>query len=131
VGRTIDRLGHRRVLMPCLLAPAFGLALLALAQDRVTVIVAACVFGSGFGLMHPAYSAYVMGHIPARRRGAAFGAMMAAFDTGIGSGSSVTGWLVHQFDYRSAFGAAAALAALSLPYFLFAERRLGFREPPL
>jgi hypothetical protein len=38
---------------------------------------------------------------------------------------------VHQFDYRSAFGAAAALAALSLPYFLFAERRLGFREPPL
>lgn len=127
IGRTIDRLGHRRVLIPCLLAPALGLALLALAQGRVTVALAAFVFGSGFGLMHPAYSAYVMGHVPFNRRGAAFGAMMAAFDAGIGTGSSVMGWLVHHFDYRVAFATAAALAALSLPYFLIAERRLGFR----
>jgi MFS family permease len=129
IGRTIDRLGHRRVLVPCLLAPALGLALLALAEGRVMMIAAAVAFGSGFGLMHPAYSAYIMGHVPATRRGAAFGAMMAAFDTGIGMGSTVMGWLVHHFDYRMAFATAAALATLSLPYFLVAERRLGFRTP--
>ena len=56
------------------------------------------------------------------RRGAAFGAMLAAFDTGIGSGSATMGGLIHHFGFRLAFGAAAGLAALSLPDFLFAER---------
>jgi predicted MFS family arabinose efflux permease len=77
--------------------------------------------------MHPAYTAYVMAHVPFARRGAAFGAMLAAFDTGIGTGSSVMGWVIHQFGFRPAFGIAAALAALALPVFLFAEKRLGFR----
>jgi hypothetical protein len=37
------------------------------------------------------------------------------------------GWLIHHVGYRAAFGAAASLAALSLPAFLFAERKLGYR----
>jgi len=127
VGRTLDRRGHRNVLLPCLLAPAAGLAILALAQGRISFLAAALVFGAGFGLMYPAYTAYVMAHVSATRRGAAFGAMLAAFDTGIGAGSSVMGWLIHHFGYRLAFGTAAGLAALSLPAFLIAERRLGFR----
>ena len=84
------------------------------------------VFGIGFGLMHPAYTAFVMSHVAFSRRAAAFGAMIAAFDTGIGTGSSVMGWLVHHVGYRPAFGLMAGVAALSLPSFLFAERRLGF-----
>ena len=81
-------------------------------RARARFCVAALVFGAGFGLMYPAYTAYVMAHVPSTRRGAAFGAMLAAFDTGIGTGSSMMGWLIHQFGYRLAFGAAAALAAL-------------------
>ena len=76
--------------------------------------------------MHPAYTAYVMGHVSPMRRGAAFGAMLAAFDTGIGAGSSVMGWVIHAQGFRVAFALAAVVAGLSLPYFLFAERRLGF-----
>jgi predicted MFS family arabinose efflux permease len=53
--------------------------------------------------------------------------MLAAFDTGVGSGSSVTGWLIHQFGFRFAFTLAAGVALLSLPYFLIAEKALGFR----
>jgi predicted MFS family arabinose efflux permease len=68
-----------------------------------------------------------MGHVAPNRRGAAFGAMLAAFDTGIGVGSSMLGWLVHQYGFRVAIGASAVLAALALPYFLFAERWLGFK----
>lgn len=127
IGRTLDRLGHRRVLLPCLIAPPAGLAILALAQGKLSFFTAALVFGSGFGLMYPAYTAYVMAHVPFARRGAAFGAMLAAFDTGIGTGSSMMGWLIHHLGYRVAFGTAAGLAALSLPVFVIAERRLGFR----
>jgi MFS family permease len=127
IGRSLDRLGHRPVLVRSLLAPPLGLALLALAQGWWTFLFAALVFGAGFGLMYPAFSAYVLAHVPSRRRGAAFGAMLAAFDTGIGTGSTAMGWLITHVGFRGAFGAAAGVAVLSLPIFLYAERRLGFR----
>lgn len=128
VGRFLDRVGHRRALLPCLGATALGMTMLALAQGKVMFVLAALVFGSGFGLVYPAYTAYIMKRIPQWRRGAAFGAMLAAFDTGVGSGSTVMGWLIHQLGFRPAFGIAAALAALSLPYFLLAEKRFGFKS---
>jgi MFS family permease len=126
IGRRLDRIGPRRVLLPALAVPALGLFLIALAQGRTSLIVAALVFGSGFGLMYPAFTANVIEHVSPRRRGAAFGAILAAFDTGIGSGSSAIGWLIHEYGYRTAFGAAAAIALLSVPYFVVAEKRLGF-----
>jgi len=128
LGRWLDRIGHRRVLIRCLLLPPVGLALLAIATDRVTFAIAALIFGTGFGLMHPAFTAFMLSHVSFARRGAAFGAMLAAFDTGIGTGSSMMGWLVHSIGFRPAFGITAAVAALALPVFLQAERRLGFRD---
>jgi MFS family permease len=127
IGRTLDRLGHRRVLLPALLAPSVGLVVLAASQGQATLILAGLAFGSGFGLMYPAYTAYVMDHVAFNRRGAAFGAMLAAFDTGVGTGSSAIGWIVHRAGFRPAFLVAAGIAALSLPCFLYAERRLGFK----
>ena len=128
LGRSLDRIGHRRVLLRCLVIPPVGLAVLAFANGPVMFAIAAMIFGVGFGLMHPAFTAYVMNHVSFARRGAAYGAMIAAFDTGIGTGSSVMGWLVHHVGYRPAFALTAALAALSLPSFLLAEGRLGFRD---
>lgn len=126
VGRVLDRIGHRKVLLFCLPLTATGMALFAMAQGPVTLVIAALAFGAGFGLQYPAYTAYIMGRIPAWRRGAAFGAMLAAFDMGVGSGSTGLGWLIHQFGFRPAFGIAAALAFLAVPYFLFVEKRLDF-----
>ena len=127
LGRMLDRIGDRRVFLAVIVAPAFGLLLLAAAQGRVTLLLAGLVLGGGFGLMYPAYAAYVMRHVAAHRRGAAFGAIIAAFDTGIGTGSSVMGGLIHRFGFRAGFATAAGLAALALPYFLFAEGRLGYK----
>jgi MFS family permease len=89
LGRSIDRVGHRRVLTRCLVIPPIGLALLTVASGAWSFGLAAFVFGAGFGLMHPSFTAYMIGHVSFARRGAAFGAMLAAFDTGIGLGSSV------------------------------------------
>lgn len=125
VGRALDAIGPRRVLIPCLVVPAVGLLLFALAQGRITLVLSGLVFGAGFGLMHPAFTSYVLAHVPARRRGAAFGAMLAAFDTGIGMGASLLGFVIHVYGFRVAFLIAALLAALSVPYFRFVERRLG------
>ena len=60
--------------------------------------------------------------VDADRRGAAFGAILAAFDTGIGTGSTSMGYLIQHYGFAFAFGFAAALSALALPYFLAADR---------
>jgi predicted MFS family arabinose efflux permease len=127
MGRTLDAIGPRRVLTRCFVAPPIGLALLALTRGEGLLVISAVVFGAGFGLMLPAYNTYVLTHVAPNRRGAAFGAMLAAFDTGIGAGASAMGWFIHAYGFRTAFAVSAVLAALSLPYFLYAERRLGFR----
>jgi predicted MFS family arabinose efflux permease len=61
--------------------------------------------------------------VSAQRRGAAFGAILAAFDTGIGTGSTSMGWLIQRYGFAAAFAVAAALAALALPYFLIVDRK--------
>jgi hypothetical protein len=35
--------------------------------------------------------------------------------------------VIHRFGFPAAFGAAAALSALAIPYFLFAEKRFLLR----
>jgi MFS family permease len=128
-GRLADRLGHRNVFIPALLSMCAGLALLACSGRLPVLVVSAVIFGAGLGQAHPAFSAYVLRHVDARRRGAAFGAILAAFDTGIGTGSILIGLLVGRFGFRVAFGCAAALAALAVPYFLWSERRFLATSP--
>jgi MFS family permease len=124
IGRALDRIGHRRVLLPALSIPAIGLLVLAMAEGRGMFVMAALIFGAGFGLLYPSFAAYVLTHVAPSRRGAAFGAILAAFDTGIGTGASLVGWLAHDYGFRTAFIAAGVVGALSLPYFLFMEKRL-------
>ena len=123
-GRLADRIGYRRVFMPCLVLIAIGLAILAAPATRGTLISSAIVFGIGFGTAYPVFVAYVMRDVGSHRRGAAFGAIIAAFDTGIGTGSTLVGWLIQRFGFPTGFGMAAALSAIALPYFVLADRKL-------
>ncbi|HET7216830.1 MAG TPA: MFS transporter [Vicinamibacterales bacterium] len=127
-GRLGDRWGYKRVFIPCLVLITLGMALLAIGGTRPLMIASAIVFGLGFGTAYPVYVGYVMEGVDADRRGAAFGAILAAFDTGIGTGSTSMGWLIQQFGFAAAFGVAAALSALALPYFLAADRYLSRRR---
>jgi MFS family permease len=126
LGRTLDAVGPRRVFLWCLAAPPAGLSLLALAHGEAMFVAGALVFGAGFGLMLPAYNTHVLRHVGPARRGAVFGAMLAAFDTGIGAGASAMGWFIHHQGFRTAFVFAALVAALAWPSFILAERWLGF-----
>ena len=56
--------------------------------------------------------------------------MIAALDTGIGTGSTALGWLIQQYGYAIAFGFAAALSALAVPYFLVADRLVRRTDGP-
>lgn len=123
-GPLADRIGHRKVLIPCLVLIFAGMGVLALGGGIGFLVISAIVFGTGFGTAYPVFAAHVIHTVDPARRGAVFGSILAAFDTGIGSGSIITGWLIEHFGFAVAFGFAACLAGLSLPYYLIAERHL-------
>ncbi|MGH9409116.1 MAG: MFS transporter [Vicinamibacterales bacterium] len=121
-GRLGDRLGYRRIYLPCLALIAVGLWCLTRGGTLFWQATSAVIFGAGFGTAYPVFVGYVMRHVDADRRGAAFGAILAAFDTGIGTGSTSMGWIIGRYGFATAFGVAAALSTLAIPYFLIAER---------
>jgi MFS family permease len=121
-GRIADRVGPRRVFLPCLALVTVGLTLTTFAQTRAQLVGAGVVFGLGLGNMYPAFVAHIFKYVDPARRGAAFGGILAAFDTGIGAGSIVIGGLAGQVGLQTEFGAAAVLSAFAIPYFLLAEK---------
>jgi MFS family permease len=127
-GSLADRIGYRRVLLPCFVLIAAGLTVLATGSTRLSLVASAVIFGVGFGTAYPVFVAYVLRDVGPARRGAAFGAILAAFDTGIGTGSTTVGWLIEHFGFSTAFGVAAALSAVALPYFVVVDRRLQTTE---
>jgi MFS family permease len=129
-GRLGDRFGYRRIFLPSLVLISAGLFCLAAGGSRAWLVVSAIVFGCGFGTAYPVFASYVMRHVQPDRRGAAFGSILACFDTGIGTGSTSMGWIIGRYGYASAFGTAAVLSALALPYFLFADRLLRAPQIP-
>jgi MFS family permease len=124
IGRLADRVGYRRVFLPCVALVVVGFAILALGGSRPMLIVSAIVFGIGFGSAYPAYLAHILKFVNENRRGAAFGSIIGAFDTGIGTGSIAMGWIIQRYGFRPAWATAACLAALAIPFFIVVERRL-------
>jgi MFS family permease len=124
VARLGDRVGHRRVLLPCLVLVMLGFVLLAVGGSRTVFVMSALVFGTGFGAAYPLFLGHVMRHVDPARRGAAFGSILAAFDTGIGTGSIAIGWIVEHHGFQAAYGVAALVAAFAVPYFLTVEQRV-------
>src|SRR5512134_3367597 len=98
-GRLADRVGHRRFLLPCLAIVTVGLVLTALARTRLQLVIAAAVFGLGFGNQYPAFVSHVLKFVDTARRGAAFGGILAAFDTGVGTGSIAVGAMASRLGF--------------------------------
>lgn len=123
IGRYADRIGHSRLITPCLMLIVLAVGLLSIADDRAMFVVSAMLFGVGFGSAYPLFVSHLMHHVKENRRTATFGAMIGAFDTGIGTGSIAVGWLSQHYGFGRAFAVAGALAFLSIPYYLYMEKR--------
>jgi MFS family permease len=123
IGRYADRIGYARLIVPCLALIVVGVGVLSIATDRATFVVSALLFGVGFGSAYPLFVSHLMHNVPENRRTATFGALIGAFDTGIGTGSIAVGWMSERYGFSRAFGVAGAIALLSIPYFLYMEKR--------
>lgn len=117
-ARLGDAHGPRALLFPSLALIPPAVALVATSGSRSSLAVAAVIFGAGFGGAYPGFASWALAYTDPQRRGATFGAILWAFDSGIGLGSIVTGQLAQRFGYRVAFLSAAAVGALAIPLFL-------------
>jgi MFS family permease len=106
-----------RKLPGMLVGATAGLVLLAaLPGGLARHILAALLYGAGYSMLHTLLNARLMEAVDPQRRGAAFGALLFAFDAGIGLGSFSLGWTIGHYGYRLgwALGALAMVAALPL-----------------
>jgi predicted MFS family arabinose efflux permease len=124
IGRFADRAGYLRVFLPCVVLIVSAFAVLAIGGSRPLLVTSALLFGIGFGSAYPAFLGHVLQFVDESRRGATFGSIIGAFDTGIGTGSIAMGWIIERFGYRPAWTTAAVLAALAIPFFVVMERRV-------
>lgn len=123
IARYADLTDHRRVIVVCLLLVAAGMAVMSMVTSRSHLLLSAVLFGTGFGSAYPVMVSALMKRVPASRRGATFGALIGAFDTGIGSGSIAVGWMGQWWGLSTAYAVAALLATCAVPYYVWAERR--------
>ncbi len=120
--------------LPAMLWGAFlGLGLLAVFPGGVLRhALSALVYGAGYSMVHTLVTTYVLEVVHPERRGAAFGATLFAFDSGIGLGSLAIGMVIGHgmrawgpLGYRAGWAVAALAAGLALPlaYRLIRVRR--------
>jgi MFS family permease len=122
-----DRHGSVRLLYPALVIVPPALVLLAFATTRWEWVLSAILFGSGFGVAYPAFATFVLEKTDAQRRARTFGSIIWAFDTGIGTGSLLTGVIGQRYGLSRAFVVCALVATLAIPVFRTTSRQLGRR----
>jgi MFS family permease len=96
--------------------------------------LSALLYGAGYSMVHTLVNAHVLEITPASGRGAAFGATLFSFDSGIGLGSfligAVIGWGTAHLGssgYRAGWALAALLALGGVP---LAHRMLRAHRAP-
>lgn len=105
-----------RLLPAMVVLAALGLALITfLPGGLARHVLGGLLFGAGYSMVYTLLNAEVLEVVPPDRRGAAFGAFMFAFDTGIGLGSFALGLLIGRMGYRWGWGAGLAAALVAVP----------------
>ncbi|KLU63208.1 purine efflux pump PbuE [Peptococcaceae bacterium CEB3] len=126
-GRLADRRGFDIVLVPGMLAILMAMFLLYRAQvssqPLTILLVAAVVYGFGFGAVQPSLQAMAVLNVPFNRRGAANGTFYSAFDLGIGLGSGIWGVVADVWGFSAMYLGATVPALLALLFYLFLGRR--------
>lgn len=125
-GGLPDRLGGQRVARVTIPLQIAGLVILWLAPLQWVAFTGCAILGAGYSLTFPALGVETIRHVPPQNRGAAMGAYVAFVDIGLGLAGPLSGMVVSQFGYPSAFllGACASIVA-----FAFVLRLPCIKEP--
>ncbi|MGE5586765.1 MAG: MFS transporter [Clostridia bacterium] len=122
-GKISDRYGRASVIAPGLAAISLGMATLASSRSLVSFALAAVIYGVGFSVMQPTVTALTVDHVPAGRRGAALGTLMAMYDVGVALGGVAAGWIAERFPLDAVYWCMSGVGACGLVFFICGYRR--------
>jgi len=125
-GRIYDLRGHIYVFLPGALLIFIAMILLSWLPNMGVMLIAAALYGLGFGSVQPALQAWSVEKAPSNRKGMANATFFSFFDLGIGVGAMTFGQLAFLFGYGSIYATAAGSVFLSMLlyiYLLFRARR--------
>jgi MFS family permease len=129
-GKLSDRYGETVVILPALVITISGLLALSLSTGLLGVLVAAVLYGIGFGSAHPVLHAAAIRLARPDRKGVANASFSTAIDLGIGFGAIMLGWVSQHSSYQILFTVSAVSVAFSLLVFTFVKRRLNVGPLP-
>jgi MFS family permease len=113
-GVLADRVGARRLTLAGVCVLAAGALGQGLADSFWVLLAARFVFGAGSAVLWTAGTAWLSDSVPANRRSAALGAVMAVAGIGAAVGPSFAGFLAEEVDISAPFLIGAALVAAAI-----------------
>ncbi len=128
-GKLLDKYGEVFIIFPALCITILAIVVLTISNGLIGVIIAAALYGIGFGSAQPALQAAMLTIVDPSKRGVANASFFTAFDLGIGLGAILLGVVSQMFGYRILFSGSAISALIALIIFVFfVKQRLGKKE---
>ncbi|RJR34328.1 MAG: MFS transporter [Desulfobacteraceae bacterium] len=118
-GRLSDRIGRRKVIIPCMVLLAFSICLLPFLHTIQFLAVVSFLFGLSFGSFMPTLNALVVDHTAPHERGSALAFFMSFMDVGITVGSMALGFVAEGFGYPAVYWICGALVLATMLIFTF------------
>lgn len=128
-GKLLDKYGEVSIILPALCITILAIVVLTMANGLTGIIIAATLYGMGFGSAQPALQAAMLTIVDPSKRGVANASFFTAFDLGIGLGAILLGFVSQMFGYRILFTASSVSAVIALLVFgMFVRQKLSEKE---
>ncbi|WP_226527405.1 MFS transporter [Metabacillus niabensis] len=117
-GKIYDVKGHRAIFIPGTILIVAAMILLAWLLNTTVLLIAAVLYGIGFGSVQPALQAWSIENAPKHRRGMANATFFSSFDLGVGMGALVFGQIGHLFGYHTIYLVSAFSVFVSIVIYI-------------
>ncbi len=117
-GKISDKHGEGIIIVPALVTMIIALLVLTLTKGIVGLVIAAILYGIGFGSAQPALQVATIRLAPPEKRGVANATFFTAFDLGIGLGSIILGFVSQLMGYQMLFIVCAVFGFVSMLIFI-------------
>ncbi|MCJ7842002.1 MFS transporter [Lederbergia sp. NSJ-179] len=118
-GKIYDRKGHLFVFLPGTVLVFIAMILLAWLPNITVMLIAAALYGLGFGSVQPALQAWAIDQAPSNRKGMANATFFSFFDLGVGLGAMTFGQLAFLYGYNVIYITSAGSVMLSIVLYLY------------
>ncbi|WP_217586324.1 MFS transporter [Lentibacillus saliphilus] len=118
-GKIYDQKGHVAVFLPGTVLIFGAMLLLSWLPSTSIMLIAAAIYGLGFGSVQPALQAWAVDQAPSNRKGMANATFFSFFDLGVGLGAIIFGQIAFMFDYSVIYLTAAGSVIISMVIYIF------------